>query len=214
LPPADADAQTNPTPDAADDTAPDPSPDPAPSENPAPQVAGGWQKAESPSLTDKQYEVFDKAMSAYEGESKYVPFAYLASQVVAGVNHRFLCLTPGMQSEFNREYAYSVVTVYEDLKGGAVITDVLDSGYFINFAEMPGGWSGYGPSMDEYIKTSFEKAAKAQSLSLKPVALCAEQVVGGMNYLVFCEDGPSYAFANLFLDNYGNAEISGVSRVS
>ena len=81
------------------------------------QLSGGWENSASKDLTQEQKDVFAKALEKSGGD--YTPIAYLASQVVAGTNHSFLC-----KSGDNK---YSEVTVYEDLQGNCEITDVVDA---------------------------------------------------------------------------------------
>ena len=81
------------------------------------ELAGGWQKAESKTVTAELQEVFDKAAAAYEGLD-LTPKAYLAHQVVAGTNHLFEC-TDSAKNKYK-------VTVYQDLEGNFTITKVED----------------------------------------------------------------------------------------
>ena len=54
-------------------------------------LAGGWSIAESQALTEETLAVFEKGMEGLLGVD-YTPVAYLGSQVVAGMNHCFLCV--------------------------------------------------------------------------------------------------------------------------
>ena len=81
------------------------------------QLSGGWEDSGSKDLTQEQKDVFDKALETSGGD--YTPVAYLASQVVAGTNHSFLCKSG--------DGKYSVVTVYQDLQDHCEITDVTDA---------------------------------------------------------------------------------------
>ena len=87
------------------------------------QTVGGWNIAEDTELTDDQRSLFEKALEGLVGVG-YEPVAYLGSQVVAGLNHCFLCkatvVYPGA------EPAYKLVYIYESLDGNASLTDVAD----------------------------------------------------------------------------------------
>ena len=87
------------------------------------QTVGGWTIAEDTELTDDQRSLFEKALEGLVGVG-YEPVAYLGSQVVAGLNHCFLCkatvVYPGA------EPAYKLVYIYESLDGNASLTDVAD----------------------------------------------------------------------------------------
>ena len=84
---------------------------------------GGWQVAEDTAITEERQELFDRALNGLLGVS-YVPVAYLGSQVVAGMNHCFLCqatvVYPGAQTRL------VLVYLYEDLTGHAEITRIAD----------------------------------------------------------------------------------------
>ena len=92
-------------------------------EEAAAETPGGWTAAEDTALTDDQRSLFEKALEGLVGVG-YEPVAYLGSQVVAGLNHCFLCkatvVYPGA------EPAYKLVYIYESLDGNASLTDVAD----------------------------------------------------------------------------------------
>ena len=92
-------------------------------EEAAAERLGGWTAAEDTALTDDQRSLFEKALEGLAGVG-YEPVAYLGSQVVAGLNHCFLCkatvVYPGA------EPAYKLVYIYESLDGNASLTDVAD----------------------------------------------------------------------------------------
>ena len=89
-------------------------------------VVGGLEMNQGDASVEKNAGVkaaFDKALDGLVGCS-YETVAYIGSQVVAGINYVILCRTtpvyPGAESTF------SLVTVYEDLNGGAELSDVTD----------------------------------------------------------------------------------------
>ena len=89
----------------------------------AEMLAGGWNVAESTVLTEEQTAIFDLAMEGLVGV-RYEPVAYLGYQVVAGMNHCFLCratvVYPGAVP------AYKLVYIYAALDGSAEITHIAD----------------------------------------------------------------------------------------
>lgn len=84
---------------------------------------GGWAYAESPEITDEIKARFAKALEETDGV-EYEPIANLGTQVVAGLNRCLLCKFSPVVPDPDEQYA--LVYVYEDLEGGASITDVLD----------------------------------------------------------------------------------------
>ena len=90
----------------------------------AEQLAGGWQVAEDRSsvvIPQDAKDVFDKAVENLDG-NELEPMALLGTQVVAGKNYAFLCLST-LQTE-ETIHGIQVVTVYEDLDGNAEITNI------------------------------------------------------------------------------------------
>ena len=87
------------------------------------ELVGGWQKAESPELTDEAKAAFEKATEGLLGVG-YKPVALLGTQVVAGTNYRILCeatvVYPGAETH------EVVMTIYEDLDGNASILSIED----------------------------------------------------------------------------------------
>lgn len=86
-------------------------------------LAGGWSIAENTEVTEENKAVFDKAMEELAGVH-YVPVAYLGSQVVAGLNHCFLCTATVVAPDAAATLA--LVYIYEDLEGNAQITQIAD----------------------------------------------------------------------------------------
>ena len=86
-------------------------------------VTGGWTVAESTEINAEEQEIFDKAMEGLVGVN-YEPIAYMGSQVVAGLNHCFLCkatvVYPGAEATL------ALVYIYQDLKGNAQITNIAN----------------------------------------------------------------------------------------
>ncbi len=86
-------------------------------------LMGGWKVAEETKVTEEQKAVFDKAMEGLVGVG-YEPVAYLASQLVAGTNHCFLCKATVVYP--NAAPTYKLVFIYQDLQGNASILNIAD----------------------------------------------------------------------------------------
>lgn len=102
--------------------------EPAPQDGPVAALAaapllGGWQVAESQTVDDGRRALFERATEGLLGV-RYEPVAYLASQVVAGCNHCFLCrstvIYPGAAP------ALKLVYVYEKPDGTAELLNIAD----------------------------------------------------------------------------------------
>lgn len=95
-------------------------------ESMAGNMTGGWEANQGKTSPDDNKEVkkaFEKAIAGLDG-CTYEAIAYLGSQTVTGTNYFILCrLTPVAP---NAESSFALVTVYEDLKGNAEITDTQD----------------------------------------------------------------------------------------
>lgn len=86
-------------------------------------LPGGWQVAENNAITEENRALLEQALEGLVGVT-YVPVAYLGSQVVAGMNHCFLCqarvVYPGA------EPTLVLVYLYQDLTGQMKITRIAD----------------------------------------------------------------------------------------
>lgn len=86
------------------------------------EVPGGWERPESPEITEEIQTLCDKGFEGMTGVS-YTPAALLGTQVVAGTNYRILFRSapaaPGT------EEAYATGTLYEDLDGTAALLDIV-----------------------------------------------------------------------------------------
>ena len=90
---------------------------------PEAELPGGWNPAEDTSVTSDIEAVLKKASETLTG-AEFEPVAYLGSQVVAGTNHAIFCKqTPSIPSP---DAGYSIVYIYEDLKGNCEITKIDD----------------------------------------------------------------------------------------
>ena len=177
-------------------------------------ILGGWEKVDSPIITEEMAALVEKASANLTG-AKYTPVAYLGRQIVSGTNHLILCRTVSTVDPDAIE-TYMFVTVYEDLEGGAQITNVIDTGLPTNIADLSGGWSqAESPEVTDEIEDLCDKAfRRLVGVGYKPVALLSTQVVAGTNYCILCESTivypgaeSTYAFVTLYKDLEGNAEV-------
>ena len=86
-------------------------------------LAGGWTPAEDYTVTEERQAVFEKGMEMLVGV-RYVPVAYLGSQVVAGTNHVFLCQATVVYPDAQPYYV--LIYLYEDLQGQVTILNIAD----------------------------------------------------------------------------------------
>lgn len=160
------------------------------------QMTGGWTEADSPVITDEVKELFEKLNTEQMTGAQLTPVAYLASQVVAGTNHRVLCKMTENSPKGSTTYA--LVTVYEDLEGHASVTGIEESfatasGPYDPDMPVDGGWvESHTSILTEEAKTAVEKAyADPDDAAYEPKALLETQVVGGYNYMVLCKVTPT-----------------------
>lgn len=89
----------------------------------AEMMTGGWSVAQDNSITEENKAIFGKAMEKLIGVN-YEPIAYLGSQLVAGMNHCFLCRATVVYP--NAVPGLTLVYIYADLEGNAEITQITD----------------------------------------------------------------------------------------
>lgn len=175
-------------------------------------VVGGWQTAQSPTVTPELRALTDKAFGTFEG-ARYEPVAYLAHQIVAGTNHRFLCKTTSVLPDGSQ--TYSIAEIYEDLDGNASIMDIVDSVVPTNLRDgenLSGGWT---QPEDVTVPEDVQKALKTTGAQNEPIACVSTQVVAGMNYCLLCraaDADDAYTFIYLYVDLQGNASITDAVR--
>ena len=144
----------------------------------------------------------------------------LGTQVVAGTNHLFLCKTapvvPGAAE------TYALVTVYEDLKGNASVTDVQNCEAKAPAAPDDGSMVAGGvteaqtPEVTPDAKAALDKACQGlDGAKYEVKALLGTQVVAGTNYTLLCKITPvvpnassHYAIVKVYEKPDGSAEIS------
>lgn len=88
-------------------------------------LLGGWQvNAENPTeIPDEVRSALDKALDGFVG-STIEPVAYLASQMVSGMNYCLLCKVTMVVPDAVPSYA--LVYVYQDLAGNAQLVGIAD----------------------------------------------------------------------------------------
>lgn len=86
-------------------------------------VTGGWSVADSFEITEENKAVFEKATEKLLGVN-YEPIAYLGRQVVAGLNHCFLCKATVVAPNAVPELV--LVYIYQNLQGDAQIMNIAD----------------------------------------------------------------------------------------
>ena len=179
-------------------------------------LLGGWQLNGSFEVTADAQALMDKALEGFTG-AQYVPCAYVATQVVSGTNHLFVCRANIVVPDAVETWA--LVTVYEDLDGNVTIHEVHNSGVETHLGNgmLAGGWyEPETPDIDEELAGTLAKATEGWTGSkVEPVALLSQQVVAGMNYLVLAQvtavaadAQPDWMLVTVYADLQGNATIT------
>lgn len=203
-------------------------------------VTGGWtlNSSDAATLPKDVQTAFDKATEAITG-GRYVPVAYLGSQVVAGMNYALLCellpaTTPSPASvEDTSPFSLKVLIIYSDLGGKAEITNVADfdlakytqDGGKTQTELLSGGWSApeelSSAPIDDGAKAAFSKAMENfEGNNLDLMALLGTQVVSGTNYAFLCRSTPvtpdaasSIQVVTVYEDLDKNATIFNICRL-
>ena len=165
-------------------------------------AAGAWEiyaPEEKAVLPDSVQNAFDKATESWK-DGELIPAAYIADQVVAGMNYMILC----RHVPENGKTGYVMAVVYWDLGGSAELTGTkpFDLAGYTAGTDAPaeeapdGGWyvpeEASGETLPEDAAAAFEKAAASyKEASLEPLALLGTQVVAGMNYAILCKALPA-----------------------
>lgn len=196
-------------------------------------IDGGWSIADSEAATlpEEVQTAFDKALEKHTG-SALKPVAYVANQVVAGMNHMILC--EATTTTENPITSLQMVIIYADLGGNAELTTIKDfdllsytggSNTEINSEQLSGGWSvpedTAGTSISKEAQEAFNKASGTLTGSeMEPLALLGTQVVAGTNYAFICkttlttqEPVTAIQIVTVYADLQGNAEITNISML-
>ncbi len=180
------------------------------------RLDGGYTAAKSPKLTKSRKKLFKKAFKGFVG-SEVKPMAYLASQVVAGTNHLYLCTIKAVVPDAQEYYCF--VTIYEDLEGNVSISGIENTEVATDINNLPGGiFAASKVKVSKSIKKAFKKAAKELlGVSYKPVAVLTEQIVAGTNYCILCESqvvypgaSKEYSIVHLYVGLDGSSEITDI----
>ncbi len=149
-------------------------------------VPGGWEKAKDPSVPDHVKDLFDRITEKLLG-MRYIPVAYIGSQIVNGTNYRILCRIAPVVPDGKETWA--IVTIHEDLNGEGSLLEVEDFEAETGINEMMGGWrETEDKAVIEDIEAVFEKALEGLvGVAYKPVAVIATQTVNGTNYAYLAE---------------------------
>lgn len=150
------------------------------------EVLGGWERPESPEITEEIQTLCGNAFEGMTGVS-YTPVALLGTQVVAGTNYRILFRsTPAAPGA---EETYAIGTLYEDLDGNVTLTDMQRSEIETGINGLEGSWVQSGsPVITKQVQHIFECAMDGLvGVDYQPIALLGSQVVAGTNYAVVCE---------------------------
>ena len=84
-----------------------------------PQMTGAYTALRTPS--DEEMALFRSAMGA-EGEG--LPPVSVATQVVAGLNYKFLCRRDGREAQAAQAASLCWVVIYKDLQGNVTVTSL------------------------------------------------------------------------------------------
>ena len=91
-------------------------------------MVGGWDVcADEYSCIDNRFpfravQAFVKAKETFSDKIEYIPQAYLGSQIVSGVNYRFVCVA----ADTEKNASIKLVTVYQSITGSAVFSSFAD----------------------------------------------------------------------------------------
>lgn len=189
-----------------------------PVEEGAGAIAGGWAVEEDTSMTDDMKSLFEKALEGLTGVN-YEPIAYLGHQLVAGLNHCFLCKATVVYPD--AKPGYSLVYIYEDLDGNLEVKDITEL-QNANSEDLLGGWNAAeDPAISEDVQAVFDKGCeKLLGVDYKAIALLATQVVSGTNYKVLCQATavspdaqPHYVVMTLYSALDGHVDVLSVDDV-
>lgn len=196
-----------------------------------PTLAGGWTLNNSfreTEIPEDEAAIFEKAMA--DADSTLLPIGCLGHQVVAGLNHAFLCYEPAEDGTANGLY---IARIYQDLEGNAEVIDTTDFdiaallSHIDDTAEdgendnalLAGGWSVNpdlgGAFLPDNALNAFVETTKNQTdATYLSLALLGTQVVAGENFAVLCKkqnpDGsnPCFVLLKIYMDLEGGCTIT------
>lgn len=186
-------------------------------------LSGGWQFSDKSvsDVTDEEKAVFDKALEELVGAT-HVPKSVIATQLVAGTNYAYLCISTPVVP--NATSYWSIVTVYKDLGGNVELIGIEEiDGANVKITsggagEMTGAWSvrakDKGISVSDAVDSALENHV---GVNIVPVAVLATQVVAGTNYRILAcgtvvsAEPVSYLYViDVYASLDGKAEITSI----
>lgn len=191
-------------------------------------LAGGWQRPESPEVSEEVQEKLEQAASGLIG-ARYIPVACVGRQLVSGTNYLLVCRVAPVVPDAKEHW--SVVTLYTDLDGNSEITGVRDfpGETFLDSKAPGGGWirpagawsQPQTPDVTEDARKAFDKATEGLlGVKYEALALLSTQLVSGTNYCLLCEGTtvapgePSDLYlVKVYADLQGGAEILEISAL-
>lgn len=201
----------------------------APSEEAAETpVLGRWtiNTETAPHISGADKALYEKAYDKNEGIDILTPIAEVATQVVAGTNHCYLCCC----YDDGDGAGWYFLTIFEDLQGDAETIsltelDIMDVKTIDNpEAAVVGDWeinNSEGTVLPGEAQEAFNKAMDGfVGVGYSPIALLATQPVSGTNYRILCsgttvtaEPVTSVYLLDIYADLNGNAEITDIKTV-
>ena len=198
--------------------------------NPEEAVSGGWEMAsnDAAALPEEVQKAFDSATEKLDGND-LKPVAYVASQVVAGMNYMILCESTPVTADPQPKYQMAVI--YADLEGNAELTSIVDFDY-VSYTDgddqtqqeiLAGGWNAaedaVGSEIPEEVLAAYDKAAETVDWvwdKVEPLAYLGSQIVAGTNYALICkgessdEKAASIMVLTVYEDLEGKAEVTNI----
>lgn len=174
--------------------------------NVTPAKAGGWTLNDvfrASEMSEDELAIFNKAQEGYTGMG-FEPIVCLGHQVVAGLNHAYLCAGTPVYPE--AQTGLYIVKIYQDLEGNATITDVeefdteaaieslsQEEEAAVEEGPIAGGWTisedlGGTILPGDSLMAFGDATADLAGASYLPIALLGTQVVAGTNFAILCEE--------------------------
>ena len=176
-------------------------------------MVGGWSAQDSIAITEEHKELFKKLNDQLAGAT-LEPMVYLGSQVVAGMNYRFLCKETAAVPD--AKPIYVIAEIYQDLSGNVTVNRILESKVEAPTEQLSGGFTepvSFEIAPD--VKEAFDAAVSGLTgADYEPVANLGSQVVAGKNYRLLCRSTlaapgaeTGYAILKVYVGVDGSREI-------
>ena len=193
-------------------------------------LMGEWETCDSPGITEDDKAIINSVLNNTNDGVTYEPVALLATQLVQGLNYRYLCRKSVIAPE--AKTTYSVVEVNVDTDGNVTLHSAVEgiSGIYDTTREacpaevIPGGWArAENPAIItdgmDYSKIIENASAELVGATYKPVALVETQA-SALQFLLICEyeipgtdpgDNLEYAFVTVAVSpDFTSAEIKDI----